>query len=97
MSQPVSYLVERALHTVAGVGCGVLERPAQGAQAVVRSVAHPVHQVGGGLLSYRQIKAAHRHRCYWELQTFPRLEFRTDTRSEDQVRVRSEPGCQEEP
>lgn len=65
-SSLASYLVERSLHTFAGVVGHVLEGPAQSAQTVVGSVARPVHQVGVGLLSYSQIKPVHQHKLLEE-------------------------------
>lgn len=61
-SSPASYLVERSLHTLAGVVGHVLEGSAQSAQTVVGPVARPVHQVGVGLLSHSQIKPGHQHK-----------------------------------
>lgn len=61
-----SYLIQRPLHAPAGVvGC-VLEGPAQRAQAVVRPVARPVHQVGIGLLPHGQVEPEHQHRPFAE-------------------------------
>lgn len=65
-SSPASYLVERSLHTFAGVVGHILEGPAQSAQTVVGSVARPVHQVGVGLLSHSQIKPVHQHKLLQE-------------------------------
>lgn len=59
VTQPLaSYLVERALDAVAGVGCHVLQSPAEGTQAVVGMVSCPIHQLGGRLFTHRQVKAA---------------------------------------
>ena len=56
----MSHLIERALHAETRVGCYILEGPAERAQTVVWSVARTVHQVAAGLLSYRQVKTAHK-------------------------------------
>lgn len=47
------YLIEGALNTVAGVAPNVCEGPAQSTQAVVGSVASPVHQMLPSLFPYR--------------------------------------------
>lgn len=47
-----TYLIKGPLNTVAGVASNICEGPAQSTQAVVGSVASPVHQMLLSLFSY---------------------------------------------